>query len=690
MPADPTFEGRRGRTADPLPWWYRLVLVVVLAVVMALAVAGTTLAMLGWFYAVPLVLLSAPVAYALVRAWRPMLLRPDARRGAGVAGVALVVVVAFVGLQMRESAQHVIVDRDPGVYVVTGLSLARTGDLLVDPGADAFGSPPPQHVRFDTPGFYRGAPNGRLYPQFLHVLPVLIAVGEGIGGPTGAMQVPAVLEGLALLAVYAFATRFLRPTLALGVLVLAALNLTTIAFSRDAYTEPLTQLLLFAALWTIWPTRRPVPPGLGTAAGFLLGVCVMTRIDAVVYLIPLIAWGFIELRRDFRSRRWLGPAAVSAAVPSLLAVIDAAYFARPYTTDLAGSLLPLLAALVIVVGVGVALVWRAEWFDRTYVWFDSHRRRIAATTAIAVTTLAFAAWLVRPLVSTSRAGRAPSYAKNLEALQAAEHVAIDGTRTYAEYSVRWLSWYLSPTVLILGFAAMGYLVWRVVRGERRELAPFLALFIAVTALYAWRPSIDPNQVWAMRRFFPVTIPGLLLLAALGAELLGQWMNRFLFTDLDRRRLTAILAICIVGPALIVPLRDLKPVLFESEFASLVPRVEEVCHAVPTDAVVYIPTSGLFADRLAPPLRAMCGARVAVSDFTNGEVGVARQLHDVAAADGRPFFVVSDVPDPFGDGNDVPSPELVTSARYLRLELTVESVPDGFWNERLDLWVARWP
>lgn len=690
MPADPIFQGRRGRAPDPLPWWYRLGLIVLIAVVLGVAVAGTALAMLGRFAAVPLVILAAPFVYALIRAWRPILMRADHPQGAGIAALAVVFVVAFVGLQMHEATQHVIVDRDPGVYLNTGLSIATTGSLLVDPHAASFGDPRPEHVRFDTPGFYPGAPGGRLYPQFLHTLPVLLAVGDLVGGPSGATQVPAILEGIALLAIFAFATRFLRPTLALAVLVLTALNLTTIVFSRDAYTEPLTQLLLFGALFTIWPTRRPVPPGLGTAAGFLLGVGVMTRIDAVVYLIPLIGWGFLELRRDPSARRWLGPAAVGAALPCFLAAVDAVFFARTYTSDLGGSLVPVLAALVAVAAVGWALVWRGHWFTRAQAAFSARRSTIAVAMACIAVTVAFSAWLVRPLVSTTRTRRTLSYSSNLEVLQRAEHVAVDGARTYAEDSVRWLGWYLSPTVLILGFLAMGYGVWRVVRGDRRELAPFLALFVTVTALYAWRPSIDPNQVWAMRRFFPVTIPGLVLLAALGVELVAHWMNRLLFTDTDRRRLTAILAICVAGPALIVPLRDVRPLLFKPELGSLLADIATVCDNLPPGAVVYIPEPGLFADRLAPPLRDLCGARVAVGDVMPGDIAAAQQLHAAAAAAQRPFVVVSDVANPFGDGASVPSSQRVTTAAYQRLELTVESVPDAFWNEQFDVWVARWP
>ena len=690
MPADPIFEGRPGRAPDPLPWWYRGALVVLLALVAALAVTGTALAMLGWFTALALVLTATPLAYVLVRAWRPVLARADNPRGVRPAAIALAIVVCFVGVQMREATEHVIVDRDPGVYLTTGLSVARTGSLLVDPQSAAFGSPPPAHVHFDSPGYYKGAPNNQLYPQFLHVLPVLIAIGEGLGGPAGAVKVPPLLEGIALLAIYAFATRFLRPVLALAVLVLAALNLTTIVFSRDAYTEPLTQLLLFGALWTLWPARKRLSPGLGTAAGFLFGVCVMTRIDAIVYLIPIVAWGFFELRRDWNARRWLGPAALGAAIPCVLAIVDAAYFARPYTTDLAGSLVPLLAALVLVCVVGWAMVWRRWWFDSISRAFHAHRSAIAATVAVVAVTVAVGAWLVRPLVTTARSSRNAAYATNLEVLQQAEHVTIDGARTYAENSVQWLSWYLSPTVMLLGIGAMGFVVWRVLRGERREFLPFLGLFLVVTALYAWRPSIDPNQVWAMRRFFPVTIPGFLLLAALGAELLGHWMNQLLFTDGDRTRLTAILAICLAGPALIVPLRDVRPVLFQPELSSLISNVETVCAEVPSNALVYIPTPGLFADRMAPALRSMCGAHVAIGDTTPADPATAQQLQAAAASEQRPFLVVSDGPSPFGPAAAVPAPHLAASPAYKRLALTVESVPDHFWDERFDVWVARWP
>src|SRR5207302_1025237 len=55
------------------------------------------------------------------------------------------------------------------------------------------------------------------------------------------------------------------------------------------------------------------------------------------------------------------------------------------------------------------------------------------------------------------------------------------------------------------------------------LVPLAGVTLAITMLYVARPSIFPNQVWAMRRFLPVTIPGLLILGAWAAEWVGEWV-----------------------------------------------------------------------------------------------------------------------------------------------------------------------
>src|SRR4029077_5990812 len=44
--------------------------------------------------------------------------------------------------------------------------------------------------------------------------------------------------------------------------------------------------------------------------------------------------------------------------------------------------------------------------------------------------------------------------------------------------------------------------------------------LSLSALYLWTPQITPDQVWAMRRYVPVVVPGLIIAAV--AELRAAW------------------------------------------------------------------------------------------------------------------------------------------------------------------------
>jgi hypothetical protein len=51
------------------------------------------------------------------------------------------------------------------------------------------------------------------------------------------------------------------------------------------------------------------------------------------------------------------------------------------------------------------------------------------------------------------------------------------------------------------------------------------MFLSAALLYVTVPSIVPDQIWAMRRYLPVVIPGLLLAAAVVLGLLGAPLAR---------------------------------------------------------------------------------------------------------------------------------------------------------------------
>jgi hypothetical protein len=99
------------------------------------------------------------------------------------------------------------------------------------------------------------------------------------------------------------------------------------------------------------------------------------------------------------------------------------------------------------------------------------------------------------------------------AIQGSQGLPVDGARLYAEDTMNWLSWYYGWPVVLAGLA--GLLVWLVVgaRGRATRLLWLSTLFLPSAVLYLTQPSITPDQVWAMRRFLPVVVPGILLATA---------------------------------------------------------------------------------------------------------------------------------------------------------------------------------
>src|SRR5665811_805231 len=103
----------------------------------------------------------------------------------------------------------------------------------------------------------------------------------------------------------------------------------------------------------------------------------------------------------------------------------------------------------------------------------------------------------------------------VESFQRAEGFPIDPTRTYAEHTVTWLSYYLTWPILALATLGLAIIVWRTFTSQPVAVV-FLGAFTVPTLVYLLRPAIVPDQLWAIRRFEPITLPGLAIAAGVGA------------------------------------------------------------------------------------------------------------------------------------------------------------------------------
>ena len=107
-----------------------------------------------------------------------------------------------------------------------------------------------------------------------------------------------------------------------------------------------------------------------------------------------------------------------------------------------------------------------------------------------------------PGTARCRPGRSSSRCSGNEGLP------VDGSRNYAEQSVRWASWYVGWPALALAASAAVLLTWRAVRGDRDAgrwaLGLGVPLVSALTVLE--QPAITPDHPWADRRLVPTVLP----------------------------------------------------------------------------------------------------------------------------------------------------------------------------------------
>lgn len=543
-----------------------------------------------------------------------------------------------------EAGQHLLTDRDPGVYVTTARWLAAEGTLLVDPAVGPFAGR--DDLGFEEQGWNLDD-DGRLEPQFLHLLPVVLAAAQLVGGDRALLLAPAAIAGAALLAFHLFASRLLRPWWALVATGALAVDLVWVHLSRDAFSEVSAVLLLFSGLAVLWDARTRGSAPRAFAAGLLLGGVATARVEGFVLLLPLLVAVAVELlaaqaapaaeRRT--AHRTMAGLVLGTAVTVAVAVADLLLFSTWYLDDLQGLLLAVAVGVLLVVVGGAAAVAVAA-ADRRRAGpgrrrdcgpAPGARRVLAAVAAAGVVVLAALLWVVRPLVSTVTGSASVAIA----ALEQQEGRAPEGLRRYSEHSVEWLSWYIGPVALVAGIAGLALLVHRLVRARRPDLRPlpFLLVFGAVSLLYLWRPSIVPDQIWAMRRYATVTIPGLLLLAALAGQVVEDRLVAAGRTSLGPV-VAGALGVAMIG----FPLSTLAPVAGMTTQEGLLGKVSEVCEAVGEDGALVVLPGGALELVTGQAFRSFCGVPVAIAGEAFGEQDAAA-LAAAWAAEGRDLHLV---------------------------------------------------
>jgi len=509
-------------------------------VAVAWLLPGTGLLLAGRLLALPLVIIFVPLAvvlldFAVVRlpvSWprfneaEPGAPPVAARRKPDVPGgalLAMLVIAAGFGLwQAALRSEQVFATSDPGVYLQYGYWIAEHGTARIPESAAAFGGA--RGLDFATPGF--AVSGGYVTPAAMPGLPLVLAGGTWLKGLGGALLMPAVLGGCAVLSFGGLVGRLCGGWWAVAGEFVLAVALPEVYTSRTPFSEPLVQVLLLGGLCLFvdsLATRRRTLAGLG---GLALGLTVLASVASLDLLLPAVP---VLAALIATKRKLAAPFGAGLVVGAGTGLAAGLVLARAYLSSLSAQLHLIelcaygccaVAALILLFALPAVRAWvrRACAFHVPVVGLKGQQSYLpslgdlAQSLALVLPVLVLVGLAERPYLQTVRGQADPAMVRAVAALQRIEGLPVDGLRQYYESSLHWVLWYLGAPALLLACAGVAGLALRSVEagldGRSRVTAadadPDLAAGPAPVA--DPDPDLNPSPAGAAAPAAPPTPP----------------------------------------------------------------------------------------------------------------------------------------------------------------------------------------
>lgn len=588
------------------------------AFVLSISVIGIVFGIVGWFNWFLVSSLAVMATAPVVRLIRQRLVPDVASSGLGW-GIAVIFVLVVSGLNLAQPGEQLLTGRDPATYLATAGWVAGEGQFLVDARVGPFAEEP--DLSFAVPGFYDLRPDGRLAPEFFHALPALLAIVGQVGGLSAMLLVNPIVGGLALLAVYAMTSRLTGSWAALVALFLVGLSPVFTYFTRETFTEPLALMFTSAGFLLLFGSRAS-DVRMRFLGGVVLGGAVLARIDALL-LIPVLTAGVV----------WSNPTRRESLVPTVRGFVWVSAFALAESMFVSPWYVGKLDRPLLLIGgatVG-ALAFRllpAPFRSSVAKWVSEQDAVLRSIASVALVSAALFALFIRPVLGPTSGG-----GYGLGPLLRAEGLAAEAGRSFSEYSFHWLLWYLGPVAVVLGIGGLVLMLSGRLGGRHpRDLTIWLAMTVLVTAAYLWRPSINPDHIWVMRRFLPVAIPGIAVAASVAVRRLG-----------GNGRRSQVGVATLVGLTSVI---GLVPAYLETagvrEFAGLAADFQSTCEAIGADGAVLVIGQEDEPPRtqLLQSFRSYCGIPAAGGSLDTLSPGKIEALGSRWTENGRRMVVVA--------------------------------------------------
>lgn len=499
--------------------------------------------------------------------------------------IVLLLVILWIFANAHFTTQHLITNRDPGVYALTGVELITNDNLKIQSDKVPAGS---ARVSDYSPGFMPSLDNPKtLNAQGVHLLPLLLGLFGRILGTNAMFHMNILVGGVSLLAVYALARSLLRPQWAILAPFVLSLSLPVLYFSRDAYTEPLLMLFSMSSLALIVMATKKSSKSVWFLAGLLGGTGALTRIDFYIFALAVLASVFIYVMVTGLKGTKLKAIQEGAvfitglSVGSILGWLDVAKLSQSYYASERDNIWPELVAVFLSLAIGLVLIGIVWVIPTIPKFYKRHKAKLSF--------LASWLWIIAAMLLISR----PLWYRGFKLSDSGVV-----SRNFHEQTFNWIIWYLGPIIVLLGILGIALAIVKIIKkGDIMLLSPVLAV-TSITLLYLIHPSISPDQVWASRRFLPISFPLITVFGLFAGQYIYDKTTKFKENEKLKQCLTILMTVAVVSPLFVS-----WQFFIVREYINS-PLINQICLTIePSQSVIWL---GDARSHLVQPTDTICG------------------------------------------------------------------------------------
>lgn len=426
--------------------------------------------------------------------------------------IALILIVLLSAMVYLSPSPYILGDRDPGVYVNTGINIAKTGAILVhDTYIDSI-DPEIQDLlyfpdfifrdigyNYQYQGFFiTDQSTGEVTPQFYYLWTIWIAISYAMFGLDISLYITPLFAILSVFGIYMAASAMFNRNVGLLSSLLLSISYAQIWYAREPATEIFTQFLIFSGLFTFIIFAKSRDRYMGVLSALCFGEALLTRIDSMYLIIPLaLYFGYKWITGSIKKDH--AYFLITFALMGLLAGITAVVISTPYTLFSAKSVLAgagqyLSSPGTVFIGSSLLMMMVGGLYlargaipspDKDLMRYARHAMILVITACILY------GYFIRP----------------------------EGNIPGDSYNLVKLSWYLGGLIgILLAGAGCMHIIYK---KPCPEVMLFVGIFLVYAFMYIHSAMIAPDHPWWVRRFVPVVLPAAIICISYVIDLTGK-------------------------------------------------------------------------------------------------------------------------------------------------------------------------